>query len=137
MPSELAHRRPDILAAEAQLHAATAAVGVAQRNLYPHITLTAAIGQQAIRPEDLFDPASTVWGLTAGLVAPLFDGGTLRAEHRAALEAMHASAANYEQTVLDGLRPGRRMRLQALDQRRRAAAAPRRTHSARHARPST
>src|SRR6185312_4643690 len=47
VPSELAHRRPDILAAEAQLHAATAAVGVANANLYPHITLTASTGQQA------------------------------------------------------------------------------------------
>jgi NodT family efflux transporter outer membrane factor (OMF) lipoprotein len=115
VPSELARRRPDILAAEAQLHAATAAVGIAQSNLYPHVTLTAAIGQQALRLEDLFDPASTAWGLTAGLVAPLFDGGTLRAQHRASLAALQASAANYRQTVLEALEQVANA-LQALDQ---------------------
>jgi len=88
VPSELARRRPDILAAEAQLHAATAAVGIAQSNLYPHVTLSAAVGQQSIRAADLFDPASTAWSLIAGMVAPLFDGGTLHAQHRASLAAL-------------------------------------------------
>jgi NodT family efflux transporter outer membrane factor (OMF) lipoprotein len=100
LPSELARRRPDILAAEAQLHAATAAVGVATANLYPRIDLTGAIGQQAITANELFDESSSVWSLTSGLVAPIFHGGTLRAEKRAAVDAMRSSAANYEQTVL-------------------------------------
>jgi NodT family efflux transporter outer membrane factor (OMF) lipoprotein len=100
LPSELAHRRPDILAAEAQLHAATAAVGVASANLYPRIDLSAAAGQQSTDFGNLFDRASTVWSASGALVAPLFNGGTLRAEQRAAVDAMHASAANYEQTVL-------------------------------------
>jgi NodT family efflux transporter outer membrane factor (OMF) lipoprotein len=100
LPSELAHRRPDILAAEAQLHAATAAVGIANANLYPHINLTASMGQQAANLGHLFDRASNVFSLAGALVAPLFDGGTLRAEQRAAVAAMTASAANYEQTVL-------------------------------------
>jgi NodT family efflux transporter outer membrane factor (OMF) lipoprotein len=101
VPSELARRRPDILSAEAQLHAATAAVGVATSNLYPHIDLAGSIGQQAVTADTLFDPSSSVWSIAAGLVAPLFDGGTLRAEKRAAIDAMRASAANYEQTVLE------------------------------------
>jgi NodT family efflux transporter outer membrane factor (OMF) lipoprotein len=101
LPSELAHRRPDILAAEARLHAATSAVGVAQSNLYPKIQLSASVGQQALKPDQLFDRASNAWSLIAGLTAPIYDGGTLRAEKRAAVEAMHASAANYEQTVLE------------------------------------
>ncbi|HEY5366926.1 MAG TPA: efflux transporter outer membrane subunit, partial [Casimicrobiaceae bacterium] len=63
LPSELAHRRPDILAAEAQLHAATAAVGVANANLYPHIDLSASTGQQAADLGHLFDRASNVYGL--------------------------------------------------------------------------
>lgn len=100
LPSELARRRPDILAAEAQLHAATAAVGVATSNLYPRIDLTGSTGQQAITSGALFDKTSNVWSITSGLVAPLFDGGTLRAEKRAAVDAMRSSAANYEQTVL-------------------------------------
>jgi NodT family efflux transporter outer membrane factor (OMF) lipoprotein len=101
LPSELAHRRPDILAAEARLHAATSAVGVAQSNLYPKIQLSAAVGQQSLAANQLFDRASTAWSLISGLTAPIFDGGTLRSEKRAAVDAMHASAANYEQTVLE------------------------------------
>jgi NodT family efflux transporter outer membrane factor (OMF) lipoprotein len=100
LPSELARRRPDILAAEAQLHAATAAVGVATSNLYPHIDLTGTIGQQSISTGALFDKGSNVWSIIGGLVAPVFDGGTLRAEKRAAVDALRSSGANYEQTVL-------------------------------------
>ncbi|HVO87849.1 MAG TPA: efflux transporter outer membrane subunit [Casimicrobiaceae bacterium] len=100
VPSELAHRRPDILAAEAQLHAATAAVGVANANLYPSITLSASTGQQATDLAHLLDRGSNVWSLAAGLIAPLFDGGTLHAQQRASVAALHASIANYEQTVL-------------------------------------
>jgi NodT family efflux transporter outer membrane factor (OMF) lipoprotein len=101
LPSELAHRRPDILAAEARLHAATSAVGVAQSNLYPKIQLSATAGQQSLKADQLFDRASNAWSIISGLTAPIFDGGTLRAEKRAAVDAMHASAANYEQTVLE------------------------------------
>ena len=101
LPSELAHRRPDILAAEARLHAATSAVGVAQSNLYPKIQLSASVGQQSLKADQLFDRASNAWSLISGLTAPIFDGGTLRAEKRAAVDAMRASAATYEQTVLE------------------------------------
>ncbi|MGD0491693.1 MAG: efflux transporter outer membrane subunit [Steroidobacteraceae bacterium] len=101
VPSELAHRRPDILAAEARLHAATSAVGVAESNLYPKLQLTATVGQQAVDPSHLFNGANTAWSLISGLTAPIFDGGTLRAEKRAALDAMHANAAEYEETVLE------------------------------------
>jgi NodT family efflux transporter outer membrane factor (OMF) lipoprotein len=101
LPSELAHRRPDILAAEARLHAATSAVGVAQSNLYPKIQLTASVGQQSLKAGQLFDGANNAWSIIAGLTTPIFDGGTLRAEKRAAVDAMHASAAAYEQTVLE------------------------------------
>lgn len=101
LPSELAHRRPDILAAEARLHAATSAVGVAQSNLYPKIQLSATVGQQSLKADQLFDRASNAWSIISGLTAPIFDGGTLRAEKRAAVDAMRASAAQYEQTVLE------------------------------------
>jgi NodT family efflux transporter outer membrane factor (OMF) lipoprotein len=101
LPSELAHRRPDILAAEARLHAATSAVGVAQSNLYPKIQLSASVGQQSLKAEQLFDRTNNAWSIISGLTAPIFDGGTLRAEKRAAVDAMHASAATYEQTVLE------------------------------------
>jgi NodT family efflux transporter outer membrane factor (OMF) lipoprotein len=100
IPSELVHRRPDILAAEAQLHAATAEVGIATANLYPRIDLSASVSQQALEPAHLFDAASNAWGLIANLSQPLFEGGTLRAERRAAVAALQASAASYRQTVL-------------------------------------
>ena len=101
LPSEFVHRRPDILAAEAQLHAATAEVGIATANLYPRITLNASFGQQSIATKDLFDRSSQAWGVAGNLVAPIFDGGRLRAERRAAVAAMSAQAARYQQTVLD------------------------------------
>jgi len=104
VPSELARRRPDILAAEAELHAATAQVGVATANLYPQITLTGSVGQQALTVGTLFAGGNGVWAFAAGLTAPVFDGGTLRAARRADIDAMQASAANYQEAVLQGLR---------------------------------
>jgi NodT family efflux transporter outer membrane factor (OMF) lipoprotein len=101
LPSELAHRRPDILAAEAQLHAATAAVGVATANLYPQITLSATGGFQSLPGAQLFSRSNTAWTLISGVTAPLYNGGRLRAERRAALDELEASAARYQQVVLD------------------------------------
>jgi NodT family efflux transporter outer membrane factor (OMF) lipoprotein len=100
LPSELAHRRPDIQAAEARLHAATAAVGVASANLYPQISLTATGSLQANQLRDLFEASSAAGGLTGSLTQPLFDNGALRAKKQAAIDAMHAVRANYEQVVL-------------------------------------
>jgi len=100
LPSELAHRRPDIMAAEAQLHAATAAVGIAAGNLYPQISLAGTAGLQATALHALFDASSNAGGLTGSLTAPLFDHGALRSRERAAVDAMHASLASYEQVVL-------------------------------------
>lgn len=100
LPSELVHRRPDILAAEAQLHAATAAVGVATANLYPRITLTASFSQQSLEAAELFNASNRAWSLISGLTAPVFDGGRLRAEQRAAKAALRVDAARYQQTVL-------------------------------------
>jgi NodT family efflux transporter outer membrane factor (OMF) lipoprotein len=100
VPSELVHRRPDILAAEAQLHAATAAVGVASANLYPQISLTATGSLQANTLHALFDASAAAGGVAGSLTQPLFDHGALRARQHAALDAMHVSFANYQQVVL-------------------------------------
>jgi NodT family efflux transporter outer membrane factor (OMF) lipoprotein len=104
LPSELVHRRPDILAAEAELHAATSAVGMAASNLYPKITLSGSLGQQSNVGDQLFNRGNDAWSLLGGLTAPLFDGGTLRAEHRRAEAALRASTARYQQTVLEAFR---------------------------------
>jgi NodT family efflux transporter outer membrane factor (OMF) lipoprotein len=100
LPSELIRRRPDILAAEADLHAATAAIGVAVANQYPDIRLTAGLTQATIEPGKLFDYASSGWSVLGGLTAPIFHGGTLAAQRREAEAEARASMARYQQTVL-------------------------------------
>ncbi|HEY4038809.1 MAG TPA: efflux transporter outer membrane subunit [Burkholderiaceae bacterium] len=100
VPSDLVRQRPDILSAEALLHAASAQVGVATANLYPQFTLTGNYGTEAAGTSQLFKSGSSVWGLGAGVLAPLFNGGQLRAERRAAAAAYDAAAANYRETVL-------------------------------------
>jgi NodT family efflux transporter outer membrane factor (OMF) lipoprotein len=102
LPSELARQRPDILAAEAQLHADSAAIGVATAQLYPSITLSGSLSRDARDPSRLFDGGSTLWSLAAGLTAPVFHGGTLEAQRRAAVAAYQASLATYRLTVLQG-----------------------------------
>lgn len=103
LPSELAHRRPDILAAESQLHAATAGTGVATSRRYPQINLSASLSQQSTSLSQLFDGDSLAWGLAGGLTAPLLDGGSLRAQERAAKNAQQAALAQYQQVVLQSL----------------------------------
>jgi NodT family efflux transporter outer membrane factor (OMF) lipoprotein len=100
LPSELVHRRPDIRAAEAQLHAASAAIGVATANLYPNITLSGSLTQQALTPGGLFNGAAAAWSIAANLTAPLYDGGRLRAEQRAAVDGYQAALADYRQVIL-------------------------------------
>jgi len=100
LPSALVRHRPDILAAEADLHVAVAAVGVAVANQYPDIRLSAALTQSAIHPEDIFKYASSGWNVGPSLSAPLFNGGTLRARRRAAEAEARAAEARYRQTVL-------------------------------------
>jgi len=100
LPSELVHRRPDILAAEAQLHAASAAIGVATANLYPNVTLAGSLTQQALTPGKLFEGAAAAWGIAANLTAPLYDAGRLHAEQRAAADGYQASLAAYRQVIL-------------------------------------
>ena len=100
LPSELVRRRADIRAAEAQLHAASAAIGVATANLYPNLNLTATVTQQALVPGELFNSISNAYSLAAGLTQPIFNGGKLSAERRAALDNYKASLAVYRQTIL-------------------------------------
>jgi NodT family efflux transporter outer membrane factor (OMF) lipoprotein len=98
LPSELVRRRPDIDAAEAQLHEAGAAVGIATANLYPNFTLTARLGGEGLMSGG---PSETAWNLVGGLSAPIFHGGALRAERRAAQDEYQAAFAAYQQTVLN------------------------------------
>jgi NodT family efflux transporter outer membrane factor (OMF) lipoprotein len=100
LPAELVRHRPDIRAAEALLHAASAQVGVATADLYPRITLTGAYGSSASTIGDLFSGPATIWNFGAGLLQPIFRGGTLTAKRRAAIAAYDQALALYQDTIL-------------------------------------
>lgn len=100
VPSELLRQRPDIGAAEALLHQASAQVGVATANLYPQITLSGSLGSQSLTPAKLFSSGTAFWNLGANLLQPIFNGGALQADKRAAVAAFDQSRAQYRQTVL-------------------------------------
>jgi NodT family efflux transporter outer membrane factor (OMF) lipoprotein len=103
LPSELARQRPDIRASEALLARAAANVGVANANLYPQLTLSATLGSLTTHPGDLFSGGTAFSLLGASLTQPLFRGGALQAEKRAAVAAYDQSAAAYRDVVLRGL----------------------------------
>jgi NodT family efflux transporter outer membrane factor (OMF) lipoprotein len=98
LPSRLAEQRPDIRAAEAQLHQASAQIGVAIANRLPQFNLTGDYGSAA--PAALFTPTSIIWSLAASGTQPILHGGTLLHQQRAAEAAFEASAAQYRNTVL-------------------------------------
>jgi NodT family efflux transporter outer membrane factor (OMF) lipoprotein len=100
VPSQLVERRPDVRAAEAQLHAATAQVGVATANLLPQLTITGDIGSTAALFTDLFKPGTGFWNLGAHASQTLFAGGTLVHRKRAADAALDQAAAQYRGVVL-------------------------------------
>jgi NodT family efflux transporter outer membrane factor (OMF) lipoprotein len=101
LPSALVHKRPDILEAEARLHAAIAAVGVATAQLYPNITLGASYAQSTSVPGDLFSSQYRGYDIFAALAAPIFHGGTLKAQKRGAEAEARAATERYKQTVVE------------------------------------
>jgi NodT family efflux transporter outer membrane factor (OMF) lipoprotein len=100
VPSQLIERRPDVRAAEAQLHAATAQVGVAIANLLPQFTITGNAGSSATAMGDLFKAGTGFWSLGANATQTLFAGGTLIHRKRAADAALDQAAAMYRSAVL-------------------------------------
>ena len=100
VPAKLIRQRPDVQAAEAQLHQASANVGVATANLFPQINLTGSIGSDALSAGTLFTGGTGAWSAGATLTAPLFHGGELVHKRRAALADLDNAAAQYRQTVL-------------------------------------
>ena len=101
VPSDLLQQRPDVLAAEASVHAASAQVGVATANLFPHISLSAAVGSAAFKPTNLFTAAGSIWSAGLSITQPIFHGGALMAQRRAAIADYNAALAQYEQAVLN------------------------------------
>jgi NodT family efflux transporter outer membrane factor (OMF) lipoprotein len=100
LPSALVRRRPDILAAEANVHVAVAQLGVATAELYPDLRLTANITQTAIPPANLLTYGASGWTLAAGLTQPIWHGGTLKANKRAAEAAANEALLRYHGTVV-------------------------------------
>jgi NodT family efflux transporter outer membrane factor (OMF) lipoprotein len=100
LPSQLVEQRPDVRAAEAQLHAASAEIGVATANQLPKFTISAALGTAASGFSDMFAPGTGVWSITGGVAQTLFDAGTLLHKKRAAVAAFEQTAAQYRSTVI-------------------------------------
>ncbi|WP_234730095.1 efflux transporter outer membrane subunit [Acidocella facilis] len=100
LPSAIVAQRPDIQAAAAQLHEASANVGVADANMLPQITLSAQIGHESLTPGTLFTPQTLLWNLVSGLTQPIFEGGQLAAQRKGALAALRGAGAQYQSTVI-------------------------------------
>jgi NodT family efflux transporter outer membrane factor (OMF) lipoprotein len=100
LPSDLVRQRPDILAAEATAHSASAEIGVATAAMLPNITLSAGYGANATAVSRLFASRASVWNVGADIAQPIFQGGTLWFKRKAAIDSYKQSMALYRQTVL-------------------------------------
>ena len=100
LPSDLVRQRPDILEAEAQLHVASANIGVATAAMFPSFSLTGNYGAAGSSLGNLSAASGRFWSNGPSISIPLFHGGSLWYGRKAAIDAYQASQANYRQTVL-------------------------------------
>ncbi|MDE2621725.1 MAG: efflux transporter outer membrane subunit [Betaproteobacteria bacterium] len=100
LPSRLVEQRPDVRAAQAQLHAANAQIGVAIANRFPQFSITGLLGGEASVPSQMFQTGGGFFNLIGDISLPVFDGGTLSAREQGAHEALRQAAAQYKSTVL-------------------------------------
>ncbi len=100
LPSTLVAQRPDVRQAEANMHAASALIGVAEANRLPNIELTANAGNTALAIDQVFNMGTSFWSIGANLTAPIFEGGKLMHQQRAAEAAYTQAAEQYRSTVL-------------------------------------
>jgi NodT family efflux transporter outer membrane factor (OMF) lipoprotein len=100
IPSELLRSRPDILAAEAAFHAATAQIGVRVADQFPQLRMSGNLTQTALDPSNLFSTASAGWSFGPEVSLPIFRGGALRARVREAEAEARAAESRYRATVL-------------------------------------
>ena len=100
LPSDLVRQRPDILAAEATAHGASAEIGVATAAMLPNVTLGAGYGANATAMSSLFASKGHAWNVGADVAQPIFQGGTLWFKRKAAIDSYKQSMALYRQTVL-------------------------------------
>jgi NodT family efflux transporter outer membrane factor (OMF) lipoprotein len=100
LPSDLARRRPDIAAAEARLHAATARIGVAVADLYPRVTLGAGLGFESAGSERFGEWGSRQWHIGPAITLPIFDNGRRRSTVTLRELQQQEAAVDFQQTVL-------------------------------------
>lgn len=100
IPSKFVEQRPDIQEYSALLHQATAQIGVATANMLPQLSITGSYGSDAVRFSDLLSPGTIVWNIAGSVTQPLFKGGQLLHQRRAAVAQAQEAAANYRATVL-------------------------------------
>ena len=100
LPSKLVAQRPDVRQARANLHAASAAIGIAAAQRLPNLDLTADAGRTALAISKVFASGTGFWGVAASLTAPIFEGGQLMHQERAAKAAYVEAAEQYRGTVL-------------------------------------
>jgi NodT family efflux transporter outer membrane factor (OMF) lipoprotein len=100
LPSDLVRQRPDILSAEAQLHVASANIGVATAAMFPSFSLSGTYGAVGSNFGNLSAASGRFWSIGPSATIPLFQGGTLWYGRKAAIDAFQQAQANYRQTVL-------------------------------------
>jgi NodT family efflux transporter outer membrane factor (OMF) lipoprotein len=100
VPSKFVEQRPDVREYSALLHEATAQVGVATANMLPQITLTGSYGGESGSFSNIFAAGSNLWSIAGSLTQPLFKGGQLLHQRRAAIAAAQEADANYRSTVI-------------------------------------
>src|SRR5208282_3790147 len=100
LPSDLVRQRPDILAAEATAHSASAEIGVATAAMLPNFTLSGGYGTNSTAMSTLFAAGGNFWSLGANVAQPVFEGGTLWFKRKAAIDNYQQAMALYRQTAL-------------------------------------
>jgi NodT family efflux transporter outer membrane factor (OMF) lipoprotein len=100
VPSQLVQQRPDLRAAQENLHSASAQIGVAVANRLPNVTLTANVGSTAPMVEQLFSPGAGSWAIAGSVLQPIFHGGTLFYREVAARATFEQASSQYRSTVL-------------------------------------
>jgi multidrug efflux system outer membrane protein len=104
LPAEVLMRRPDVRAAEQELRAANARIGVAETAFYPNFSLSAGGGFESVDVKRFLNWENRVLSLGAGVAAPIFDGGSNKANYQAARSRYDEALATYRQTLLIALR---------------------------------
>jgi multidrug efflux system outer membrane protein len=104
LPSQLLERRPDVRVAEQQLAAQTARIGVAEAIRFPSLSLTGSLGLASDELSGFFSSDNKTWGLSAGLVAPVFNAGRNKRRVEVEMARTEQALLNFEQTVLQALR---------------------------------